>query len=238
MRPVIGICSALEHATWGSWSSEAHLLPSEYANAVASAGGIPVLVPPAGDPPLELLDRLDGLVLAGGVDIDPETYGATVRHPTVSSTCPARDRFEVALVRAALERGLPVLGICRGLQLLNVARGGTLVQDLGELLGHQEHRRTPGSFEEADHAVRTEPGTLTATVVGTEAVIKSHHHQALDRIGDGLVVTACSAMDDGIVEAAEIPGGAWALGVQWHPEVTPGDTVIPAFVAAAAAARG
>ena len=237
MRPVIGICAAVERARWGVWETRAVLLSREYVAAVQRAGGLALLLPP--DPALEqdpdeVLDLLDGLILGGGGDIDPATYGAA-RHPETHGTVVERDRFEVALARRALDRDLPLLGICRGMQLMNVARGGTLVQHLPESHGHEDHRRSPGSFDGADHDVRLAEGSLAARAAGeTRHITKSHHHQGVDRLGEGLQVTGWSELDD-LPEAIEDPTRGFALGVQWHPEVDGRSRIIAAFVAEAAA---
>ena len=229
-RPAIGLCAAVESARWGAWDEEAALLPRSYARAVQRAGGIALMLPP--DPlleqnPAEILDRLDGLVLTGGCDIDPGTYGEPA-HESVTGTSPERDRFELALARAALERDMPLLGICRGMQMLNVALGGGIEQHLPDVVGHEMHRHTPGVF--ADHHVRLEPGSLAARVVGRELEpVKSHHHQALDGLGDGLVVTGWS-VEDGVVEAVEQPDRRFALGVLWHPEEDEASRVLHALV--------
>ncbi|MGB2710600.1 MAG: gamma-glutamyl-gamma-aminobutyrate hydrolase family protein, partial [Conexibacter sp.] len=219
-RPVIGICTALENARWSVWDQQAALLPTSYLEAVRRAGGLALMLAPdpalAADPD-EALDLLDGLMLAGGADIDPATYGAE-RDPHTVETVPERDAFEIALVRRAIERDLPLLGICRGMQLLNVARGGTLRQHLPDELGHHEHRRALGSFDGADHDVRLVPGSLAARAAGQELhATKSHHHQGVDRIGEGLTVTGEATLD-GLAEAIELSGATFALGVQWHPE--------------------
>jgi putative glutamine amidotransferase len=239
MRPVIGICGALEKARWGVWDQEAVLVPLDYVRAVQRAGGLAVIIPP--DPefdhvPAQVLEGLDGLILAGGADIDPEVYGA-VPHAATIGTCPARDRAEIALTNAALERDLPVLGICRGMQLLNVARGGTLIQHLPESHGHDGHRPNPGSFDGSEHDVRLEEGTLAAHVAGELVhITKQHHHQAVDELGDGLVITGWSVLDE-LPEAVELPGGTFVLGVQWHPEVDPDSPVIRRFVEVCGAGR-
>ncbi|MDP2712809.1 MAG: gamma-glutamyl-gamma-aminobutyrate hydrolase family protein [Solirubrobacteraceae bacterium] len=231
-RPVIGICTPLEPARWGVWSLDAFLLPRNYVDAVHRAGAMALLLAP--DPALvaepdEILDRIDGLMLAGGADIDPGSYGAAA-HPLTIGSVPVRDAFEIALVRRALERDLPVLGICRGMQILNVARGGTLHQHLPEIVGHDEHRRVLGTFEGADHDVGLQPGSLAARAAGEELhATKSHHHQGVDRVGDGLVVTGRASIDE-LPEAIELPGNAFALGVQWHPEADETSRLIGALV--------
>ncbi len=232
-RPAIGLCASVERARWGAWNEEAALLPRSYARSVQRAGGLALMLPP--DPllveqPAEILDRLDGLVLTGGCDIDPASYGAAA-HAETGGTSPERDEFELALARAALERDMPLLGICRGMQLLNVALGGGIEQHLPDVLGSDMHRHTPGAF--ADHHVRIEPGSLAARVVGHEReAVKSHHHQAIDGIGDGLVASGWSE-EDGIVEAIEQPDRRFALGVLWHPEEDEASRVLNALVAEA-----
>lgn len=236
--PAIGICAAVERARWGAWEETVNMAPRAYATAVQAAGAVALLLPPdeaLAAAPGPLLDRIDGLMLAGGADVDPDTYGAA-RHAETAGTWPERDRFEVGVVRRALERGIPVLGICRGMQMLNVALGGTLAQHLPELVGHAEHRRTPGTY--GDHEVRLEPGSLAARAAGAERLtVKSHHHQGIDGLGDDLVTTGWSA-DDGVVEAIELPGHPFALGVLWHPEEDLRSRVIAALVDAARAEVG
>jgi putative glutamine amidotransferase len=238
-RPVIGICTALEQARWSVWDQQAALLPENYLAAVRDAGGMAVMLPP--DPqtaaePDAALDLLDGLMLAGGADIDPASYGAAP-HPETHGTVPERDAFEIALTRRAIERGIPLLGICRGMQLLNVALGGTLRQHLPDELGNHEHRRAPGTFDGADHDVRLTPGSLAARAAGEERHgTKSHHHQGVGRIGDGLVVTGLAVMDD-LPEAIELPDRGFVLGVQWHPEADARSRIVGALVEAARARR-
>jgi putative glutamine amidotransferase len=238
-RPVIGLCTALERARWSVWDQQAFLLPRSYIDAVQRAGGIAVMLPPderAIDEPDVLLDLLDGLILAGGADIDPDAYGSK-RHAETNGTVPERDTFEIALTRRAFERDLPLLGICRGMQLMNVARGGTLLQHLPESHGHHEHRRNPGSFDGADHDVRLADGSLAARAAGeTTHGTKSHHHQGVDRLGDGVEVTGWSTLDE-LPEAIELPGSRFALGVQWHPEADETSRLVGALVAEAAAAK-
>jgi putative glutamine amidotransferase len=233
VRPLIGITASLERARWGAWEADATLLPRSYADAVARAGGIAVLLAPDAAltaEPDDLLDRLDGLVLSGGADVDPGAYGAAP-HPATGPTVPERDAFELALARRAVERDLPLLGICRGMQVLDVALGGTLHQHLPDVVGHDRHLHTRGAF--ADHDVRLEPGSLAARAAGEERhPTKSHHHQGVDRVGEGLRVTGWSTLDD-LPEAVELPGARFALGVQWHPEADEASGLVGALVARA-----
>lgn len=186
---------------------------ADYATSVARAGGTPVFLPLDGDP-ADLATRLDAVLLAGGEDVDPSNYGASPA-PELGHTDPQRDSFELALVRAAIGADVPVLGICRGQQLLNVALGGTLVQHVG---GHSqdEHR------SERTHAVSIVEGTRHAALLGGSARVNSFHHQVVDRLGDGVVAAAYD--DDGAIEAIDVPG-ARAMAVQWHPEAFGGDPV-------------
>ena len=232
-RPVIGICTALARAHWGVWKErEAALLAFSYITAIQRAGGLAVMIPPDGqlaEDPDAMLDLLDGLILAGGNDIDPACYGADP-HPETRHTLPERDRSELALTRRAVERDMPVLGICRGMQLINVAFGGTLTQHLPDELGHEEHRRTPGSFDDSDHDVRLTPGSLAARAAGEELHgTKSHHHQGVATVGAGLEVTGHSVLDD-LPEALEAPGRRFVLGVQWHPEADETSRVVGTLV--------
>jgi putative glutamine amidotransferase len=242
-RPVIGMCTALERARWSVWDQPAVLLSRSYVDAVHSAGGLAVLLPP--DPQLvqqpgEALELIDGLLLAGGADLDPASYGEPA-HAETQDAVPERDAFEIALTRAAIERDVPVLGICRGMQLINVALGGTLIQHLPEHLGHQEHRRVSGSFDGSDHDVDVLQDTLAMRVIGaSQHATKSHHHQGVDRVGEGLRVSATSPFD-GLVEAIELPERSFVLGIQWHPEADVSSPVVGGLVQAAAAharARG
>ena len=231
-RPVIGLCAAVERAHWGVWDTPAHLLPREYADAVQRADGIALLLPPdaaATEDPSELLGLLDGLILAGGSDVDPDSYGEA-RHPATINTNKARDDFEVALAQAAIARDMPFLGICRGMQVLNVARGGTLLQHVPESHGHENHRRNPGTFDGNDHPVRLAGGSLAARAAGEELHrTLSHHHQAVDRVGSGLVVTGTAEEDD-LVEAIELPDRRFVLGVQWHPEADETSRLVASLV--------
>jgi putative glutamine amidotransferase len=231
-RPVIGICAALVQARWGVWDQRAVLLSQSYLTAIQSAGGLALMIPP--DPELErnpdeVLDLIDALILAGGDDLDPASYGAEP-HLKTTHTVPERDRSELALTTAAIARDMPVLGICRGMQLLNVACGGTLIQHLPEYLGHEHHRRYPGSFDGADHDVRLTAGSLAAGAAGEELHgTKSHHHQGIDALGQGLVVSGVSALDE-LPEAIEVPERRFVLGVQWHPEADERSRVVGALV--------
>jgi putative glutamine amidotransferase len=231
-RPLIGICAALEPARWSVWELPAVLLPADYLVAIQRAGGLPLMIAPdeaLAENPGELLDRLDGLILAGGCDIDPSAYGASPEEHTFG-TVPLRDRTELALAREAVARDLPLLGICRGMQLLNVARGGSLIQHLPDHLGHEEHRRTPGTFEGSEHDVTIDPGTRAADAIGeAHHEVKSHHHQAIDRLGEGLVISGRSTLDE-LPEAIELPDRRFTLGVQWHPEADGSSRVIAALV--------
>jgi putative glutamine amidotransferase len=232
-EPVIGICAVREPARWAFWDQTAHLVADTYVAAVQSAGALAMLLPVDGRAPERLLDRVDGLMVIGGADLDPEVYGEP-RSERTEATYRDRDEFELALTRAALERGLPFLGICRGMQILNAALGGTLVQDLHSDDGSNPHRRALGSFAGTEHEIELEPGSLAARAVGEDVhVAHCHHHQAVDRLGNGLAITG-RARVDGVPEALELPGAAgWALGVQWHPEAADKRRLFEEFAAAA-----
>ncbi|WP_198042226.1 gamma-glutamyl-gamma-aminobutyrate hydrolase family protein [Kitasatospora azatica] len=218
-RPLVGITSYLEQASWGVWQQPAALIPQLYVDAVTAAGGTPVLLPPQpGGSPQALLSRLDGLVLAGGPDVDPARYQAEP-HSRTGAPHELRDAWEFELTRAAIAADLPVLGVCRGLQVLNVALGGSLVQHLPERIGEESHQVAPAVFHRRTVTVAEQSGL--AEILGEQAEVLCYHHQAADRIGDGLRPVAWSA--DGTVEALELPGARFALGVQWHPEADPED---------------
>jgi putative glutamine amidotransferase len=235
-RPVIGVTAQVEQVAFGAWNERSAFVPVSYTEAVQRAGGVAVLLAPdpsADADPSPWLDLLDGLVLTGGADVDPAAYGAEP-HPMTRNTVPARDAFELALTRGAVERELPLLGVCRGMQVLNVALGGTLIQHLPDVVGHDGHRRSLGTFQGNDHDVRLVPGSLAARAAGEERhPTKSHHHQAVDCLGSGLVVTG-HAVEDELPEAVELPG-RWVLGVQWHPEADETSRVIGSLVRAAQA---
>ena len=237
--PVIGLCTALERARWSVWDTEAVLLPRSYGDAVQHAGGIALLLPPdpaAVEDPDPILDLVDGLLLAGGADMDPSTYGAAP-HPETTGTVPERDAFELALAGRAMERDLPFLGICRGMQVMNVARGGTLNQHLPDDYGHEDHRRSLGSFDNADHDVRLARGSLAASIADEQVHgTKSHHHQGAERIGEGLAVTGWATLDE-LPEVLELPGNRFSIGVQWHPEADGASPFVGALVDAARAFR-
>jgi putative glutamine amidotransferase len=239
--PVIGISCYALRARWGTWDDEAHLLPRRYADVVTRAGGVPVLLPPV-DGITGVLPRLDGLILAGGSDVDPALYGAAQASQT-GPVYAVRDRAELDLCRQALVAGLPLLGICRGLQVINVALGGTLHQHLPALVGHDGHSPEENGY--GTHKVSIEPGSQLAAVADrTEASVPTHHHQAIDRLGAGLTATAWA--DDGIIEAIELEHTRasrhqrppFMIGVQWHPEVGDDPSLFAALIAAASPARG
>jgi len=199
--------------SWGAWTIAASLVPLSYVHALEHAGGRALLVPPSDDAVEETLDALDALVLSGGNDVDPALYGAEP-HPQTTGLVPERDRGEIALLRAALARDMPVLAVCRGSQVLNVARGGDLVQHLPDAVGHERHKHTPGVF--ADHSVELDADSRLASILGERAPVKSHHHQGFGRVGEGLRPVARA--EDGTVEALEDPRQRFAVGVLWHPE--------------------
>lgn len=212
-RPVIGVCANLVRAKWAIWERQATLIMHSYIELMAAAGCVPVVLPALPEAGAAA-GRLDGLLLPGGTDLDPALYGAR-GHPATQHPSPGRDGAEIALASAAISIGLPVLGICRGLQVLNTVRGGTLHQHLPDITGHDGHEPGPGVF--GARPVRLERGSRIAAILGTgTATVPCHHHQAIDRVGDGLVVTARS--DDGIIEAVELAGHPFAVAVQWHAE--------------------
>jgi putative glutamine amidotransferase len=212
-RPVIGITTYVTPAKWSYWDTEAALIPADYVYAIERAGGRALLVPPSEEGVEETLQALDGLLFSGGSDLDPGLYDQEP-HAETLGIHEGRDRAELALLEAALERDMPVLAICRGSQVLNVARGGDLVQHLPEVVGDEKHKHTPGTF--ADHDVTLADGTRLGSLLGDRAPVKSHHHQGIGRIGQGLRVAAHA--EDGTVEAVEDPDRRFAVGVLWPPE--------------------
>jgi len=231
-RPVVGITTYLLAARFGNWDTESALVPADYVRAIERAGGRPLLVPPSTDGIGETLDALDGLVFSGGSDIDPELYGHDP-HPETGEIHRQRDDAELALMQAALARDMPVLAICRGSQVLNVARGGDLVQHLPDVVGHDGHKEIPTVFSE--HDVTIDEGTMLHGVVGEHSPIKSHHHQGFGRVGDGLRVAAHA--EDGSPEALEATDASFALGVLWHPEAGEDARLFEALVEQAARYR-
>jgi putative glutamine amidotransferase len=215
-RPVIGLCAAHARARFGPWDQDVILLPRDYVRAVHRAGALALMLVPdpvATENPDEVLDRIDGLVLAGGVDVGDD---------------PERDAFEMALGLRALERDLPLLAICRGMQVLNVAAGGTLIEHVPDVVGHEEHRHTEGAY--TDHGVRLTEDSLAARAAGAAVTaVKSHHHQAVDRVADGFTVTGWAEGDE-LPEAMESPAHRFVLGVQWHPEADENSRLIGALV--------
>ena len=208
-KPLIGISTYVEQARWGVWHAPAALLPRSYVDSVIRAGGVPVLLPSVGED-TTALSAVHGLVLAGGADVDPARYGHEPHAKTVSR--PERDGFEFALARAALDRGLPVLAVCRGMQVLNVALGGTLTQHLPEVAGHTEHQPAPAVYGHT--RVTLTEGSRVARILGSEVKVQCYHHQSVREPAPGLDAVGWAA--DGTIEAVEAPG--FVLGVQWHPE--------------------
>jgi putative glutamine amidotransferase len=225
MRPLVGITTEVTTATFGAWEEESALVPTDYVRAVERAGGRPLLVPPSQEGLEETLAVLDGIIFSGGSDLDPATYGHDP-HPETKGIVEERDRGELALLHAALSRDMPVLAVCRGSQVLNVALGGDLVQHLPDVVGHDEHKHTPGEY--ADHDVTLEAGTRLEALLGDHAPVKSHHHQGFGRLGSGLREAAHA--EDGTVEALEDPSRRFALGVLWHPEAGEDLRLFEAFV--------
>jgi putative glutamine amidotransferase len=231
VRPIIGITSYAQPARWGSWELPAALVPLHYVDSVEQAGGRALVVPPSEEAVEETLDVLDGIVFSGGIDIDPARYGAE-RHTATDPAQAHRDAGELALLEAALERDLPTLAICRGFQLLNVLRGGDLVQHLPEEVGHDGHRLTLGVFSE--HAVDVKEGTRLEAILGPRHdSVRSSHHQGVARVGAGLVESAYA--EDGSLEGVEDPSKRFTLGVLWHPEMEEDDKRL--FAALVAEAR-
>jgi putative glutamine amidotransferase len=228
-RPVIGISAYRERAAWGVWDQPAVLIPATYVDKVVAAGGLPVVLPPVVESDPQVLEFLDGLVLAGGADLNPDLYGETP-HIETAGWRDDRDGGELAILDGALERDLPVLGICRGLQIMTVHAGGRLEQHLPEVIGHHQHRPAPGVF--GVHPVTLVDGSVAHSVLGYATTVKSYHHQGVADAGSLAVV---GHADDGSIEAVEVPGRRFALGVLWHPEAGDDPRLFEALVSAASA---
>ncbi len=226
MRPLIGITSYVEQARWGVWDAAAALVPYSYIRQVEEAGGRAVVIPPSEADPAEVLSVLDGLVFAGGADIDPARYGQDA-HPETAGLRPDRDSGEITLLTAAFGLDLPTLGICRGMQLMVVNAGGALTQHLPDLVGHEGHRPSPGVY--GDHAVHLGPGSRVQSILGDSAHVRSYHHQGVVDAGS-LAVTGWA--DDETIEVVEDPARRFAIGVLWHPEVGDDPRLFDALVAA------
>jgi gamma-glutamyl-gamma-aminobutyrate hydrolase PuuD len=231
--PLVGVTTYRQDAAWGPWHRQAAVLPTSYVDCVSAVGGRPLLLPPGEGPgaddasAADVVSALDALVLVGGGDVDPACYGA-VPHPATSGVNRARDDSELALLAAALGADLPVLAVCRGLQLLNVHLGGTLIQHVPDVVGHSGHQPAAGSFGPTD--VRIEAGSVLSKAMGEVATVPCSHHQAIDALADGLLVTARAP--DGLIEAVELPA-TFVVGVQWHPEQDGDLRVFDALVRAA-----
>ena len=231
---MIGICAVRERARWAFWDQDAHLVADSYVRPLQRADATAVLLPVDVRAPIQLLHRIDGLMLVGGADIDPSCYGAQ-RDAATETTYIERDRFEIAMLQGAIDRGLPVLGICRGMQILNVALGGTVEQSLVAPDGSNPHRKVIGTFQGTEHEVTLEPGSRAARAAGEEIhTARCHHHQAVVELGAGLVVSGRAS--DGVTEAIETTDESWVLGVQWHPEADERSRLFSALRDAAAQA--
>lgn len=228
-KPVVGITTYLTRAAWGAWDVDAALVPFEYVQAVERAGGAPLLVPPGADTEATLA-VVDGLIFSGGSDLDPDLYGEDA-HPETNGIVRERDEFELELMRAALARDVPVLAICRGSQVLNVALGGGIEQHVPDRVGSNTHKQTPGVF--AEHDVEVLPDTRLGSLLGDRHDVKSHHHQGFGELGSGLREAARAP--DGTVEALEDPSRRFTLGVLWHPEAGEDLALFEALVEEAAA---
>lgn len=214
--PVIGITTYLEQTRFGVWDLPSAVLQRDYLDGVVAAGGVPVLLPPVDGMTADVLSRVDGLLVAGGADVDPVHYGAE-RAAATGPARPDRDHAEHTLIEAALANGVPLLGVCRGMQLLNVVLGGTLHQHVPDVFGSDDHLPAPGTYGRVP--VKTAPGSRLAAIVGSEVDVHCHHHQSVDLLPPGLVPAAWAG--DGVVEAIELAGPDFVLGVQWHPEANP-----------------
>ncbi len=231
--PLIGLTTYREDAAWGVWDQRADLLPAQYAAAVVSCGGVPVLLPPVDTPGAAdaVVARLDGLVISGGADVDPTRYGADP-HPRTANWRPDRDSWELALLDAAGAVALPVLGVCRGMQVMAVHAGGRLDQHTPDLVGHEEH--SPGGDQFGAVPVRTEAGSRVAELVGDSITVNCHHHQS---VADHPGFAAAAHAADGTLEAMEATGDRFCVAVQWHPETAADVGLLAGLVRAAAAYR-
>jgi gamma-glutamyl-gamma-aminobutyrate hydrolase PuuD len=230
--PIIGVCAYEVPTSFSHWTEvSCVMVPSGYTRSLAAAGALPVVLPPV-DGIAGVLDGLDGLVLTGGSDVGPDVYGAEP-HPETVGVHPNRDRSELELLAGAIDRDLPVLGICRGIQLLNVAYGGTLVQHIEEVVDQRPHRAADDAY--GIHHVTTVEGSRLRQIVGERIEIHSHHHQGIGQVGEGLAVTA--AADDGIIEGLEDAGRRFCVGVLWHPDAEPDGHGAPLFEALVSSAR-
>jgi putative glutamine amidotransferase len=230
MRPLIGLTTYRERARWGVWDQPADLLPVMYADAIVRAGGVPVLLPPATDDPdaaAAAVARLDGLVVSGGADVDPHQYGEEP-HPATASWRPDRDAWELALLTSAAAANLPTLGVCRGMQVMAVAAGGTLDQHTPDLVGHEEH--SPGGDVFGEVEVSTEESSTLGSILGPAVTVHCHHHQSVHSHPG---FEAVARAEDGTLEAMEVPGERFCLGVQWHPEMGRDQRLFDALVRAA-----
>ena len=228
-RPIIGLTTYRENAKWGLWDRLADIQSTLYTDAIAASGGAVVLVPPATSGVSDVLRALDGLLVSGGADVDPVRYAAAA-HPSAGPFRADRDDAELTLVRDAVEKGVPVLGICRGMQVLNVALGGDLVQHLPELAGVLPHQEAPGVF--STRSVMLDADSWLGRVLGASVPTACHHHQAVDRLAPGLRIVGRA--DDGTPEAVEADDGRAVFGVQWHPEQLDDRRLFEAFVDLAA----
>lgn len=235
-RPTIGLSCYWREATFGAWTLDAALVGQGYVEGVRLAGGRALVLPPDPaweDDPADAIDRIDGLLLAGGDDIDPSVWGETVRHPASAPPSPRRDSVEPALLRCAIEQGKPVLGICRGMQLINVALGGTLMQHMADVMDQTPHRLDDSTY--GRHSIVTVAGTKVDAMHERGAVVFSHHHQAVADLGEGLIVSARA--EDDVIEGIELDSDAFCVGVLWHPDAAHDSTGASIFAALVEAAR-
>ena len=230
MRPIIGVTTYREKTRWGVWDEQADVLPASYAQAIEAVGGIAVLLPPTADPARDAHDvvaRLDGLIISGGADVSPSRYGDNV-HQRTTGWREDRDAWELALLDAAGAGPLPVLGVCRGMQVMAVHAGGQLDQHTPDIVGHDGH--SPGGDVFGEIGVATVKGTKLAVILGEAPVVRCHHHQSV-AMHPGFVPGARAA--DGTLEAMEDPDRPFWMAVQWHPETQEDQGLFKALVTAA-----